>query len=536
MMGELKFAAEIVSDAGGAMLPLGRTQDFPGQRRKSPCSSAEIAANSRSSAASLVRGRGSCASPFRVMAIVFAALLLGSSAEAGLRAGAATSNITPSMGVRLDGTILQVGPAKGVHDELHARCLVIDDGEERVAIVVCDNTMIAQFVLDDAKAIIERQSGLVANRVLISATHTHSAPRAIGISDEPEDKAYLKFMARRIADGVQRAINNLAPAEIGWGGTDAPEFVHNRRWFVEGNEKTANPFGRKGEPVRMNPGRNGLVKPAGPVDAELFILSVRHADGRPMALLANYGLHYIGGIPRGVVSADYFGVFADHVQELLMADRQDPPFVGIMSNGTSGDINAINFKGERQRFKAYERMIQVGRALADKAVAVCRGIEHRSDLTLDMREVELPLKIRKPDAARLKWAEPLYASGQSKFDGGKRLTRPEVYAREAMHLKDYPDVARIKLQAIRIGDLGIGSIPCEVFAETGLGIKDSSPTKATFTIELANGFWGYLPTPQQHQWGGYETWPARSSCLEIQAEPKIRKAVLGMLEEMHAGR
>ncbi len=450
------------------------------------------------------------------------------------RAGAATSVTTPGEGVRLDGTIMQIGPVKSVHDDLHARCLVLDDGRERLAIVVCDNTMISQAVLDDAKAIIARNSGLPSNRVLVSATHTHSAPRAIGISDTPPDRAYLKFLARRIAEGVQAAIDNLAPAEIGWGGTDVPDFVNNRRWFVEGNEKTANPFGTKGEVVRMNPGSKGLIKPAGPTDPELFIVSVRHADGRPMALLANYSLHYIGGIPGGVVSADYFGVFAGRVGELLKAGGQEPPFVGIMSNGTSGDINGIDFTKPRQRYKVYGRMTQVAHAVADKALEVYGGIRHRSDVTLDMREVELPLKIRKPDAARLTWARPLFTSGQAKFDVGKRLSRPEIYAREAMFLKDYPDVVKIKLQALRIGDLGIGAIPCEVFAETGLAIKSGSPTKGTFSIELANGFYGYLPTPEQHGWGGYETWPARSSCLEIQAEPKIRKAVLGMMREMDA--
>lgn len=476
--------------------------------------------------------------PIAAFAIALPTMDVRAAEKRVFRAGAAASNITPSMGVRLDGTIMQIGPAKGVHDELHARCLVLDDGKERLAIVVCDNTMIAQFVMDDAKAQIEKRSGLAANRVLISATHTHSAPRAIGISDLPEDRAYLKFMAGRIADGVQRAINNLAPATIGWGGGNKPDFVHNRRWFVEKAAQGANPFGAKGEVVKMNPGRKGLVKPAGPVDPELFVLSVQHADGRPMALLANYGLHYIGGIPSGVVSADYFGVFADRIQELLKADRQDPPFVGIMSNGTSGDVNANNLgsPAPTKRFQAYERMTEVAYSLADEALRVYRTIEHQEFVDLGMREVELPLKIRKPDAARLKWAEPIHQIGQAKFDARKRLTRPEVYAREAMHLKNYPDVAAIKLQAIRIGDLGITAIPCEVFAETGLGIKEKSPFKSTFTIELANGFYGYLPTAEQHRWGGYETWEARSSCLEVPAEGKIRSTVLGLLGELAKGR
>jgi hypothetical protein len=82
---------------------------------------------------------------------------------------------------------------------------------------------------------------------------------------------------------------------------------------------------------------------------------------------------------------------------------------------------------------------------------------------------------------------------------------------------------------LRIGDLGIAAVPCEVFAATGLEIKASSPLKPTFLIELANGYNGYLPTPEQHAWGGYETWPARSSYLEVDAAPRIRDGVLDLL-------
>jgi hypothetical protein len=95
---------------------------------------------------------------------------------------------------------------------------------------------------------------------------------------------------------------------------------------------------------------------------------------------------------------------------------------------------------------------------------------------------------------------------------------------------------QIPLQAIRIGDIGIAACPCEVFAETGLAIKKQSPLKHTFTMELANGFGGYLPTPQQHTWGGYETWPARSSHLEIEAEPKIRSKLLSLLQQAAGSR
>ncbi|MCB1087689.1 MAG: hypothetical protein KDM63_11635, partial [Verrucomicrobiae bacterium] len=118
-----------------------------------------------------------------------------------------------------------------------------------------------------------------------------------------------------------------------------------------------------------------------------------------------------------------------------------------------------------------------------------------------------------------------------------RLTRPQVYAREAMELANYPETVTIPLQALRIGDLAITAIPNEVFAETGLAIKAQSPFPSeTFTIELANGSFGYLPSAQQHQWGGYETWPARSSLLEVEAETKIRETVLGLLGRLKAPR
>jgi len=88
------------------------------------------------------------------------------------------------------------------------------------------------------------------------------------------------------------------------------------------------------------------------------------------------------------------------------------------------------------------------------------------------------------------------------------------------------------IQAMRIGDLGIAAIPCEVFAETGLAIKQQSPFQQTFTIELANGYNGYLPTPEQHKLGGYETWRARSSYLETDAAPKILDTVMALFARL----
>jgi hypothetical protein len=140
--------------------------------------------------------------------------------------------------------------------------------------------------------------------------------------------------------------------------------------------------------------------------------------------------------------------------------------------------------------------------------------------------------VRRPTPERLAWAEKTWAAVADK---SKLTNRRDIYARETVEVAKYPDTLPIKLQAIRIGTLGITSAPCEVFAKTGLQIKERSALRETFTIELANGHGGYLPTPPDHELGGYETWLARSSFLEVDASEKIRDELLRLLAKVAAG-
>ena len=112
-------------------------------------------------------------------------------------------------------------------------------------------------------------------------------------------------------------------------------------------------------------------------------------------------------------------------------------------------------------------------------------------------------------------------------------TREEIFGREAVKLVAYPDTVNLMPQAIRIGSLGIRAVPCEVFAAIGLELKATSPVKPSFTVSLANGYNGYLPSVADHQWGGYETWRARSSYLEVEAAPKIVAALEAMMAELN---
>jgi hypothetical protein len=446
-----------------------------------------------------------------------------------LRAGAAKADITLPLGGVNGGVILRGSPVRQIHDELYARCLVLDDGSTQLAFVVCDLRMICRELVDRAKSLAAAALGWPASHLLVAATHTHAAPGLVNIQNAEIDRWYADFVVVRIADAIRRAAAQLAPARIGWGSVKKPEHVFNRRYKVQPGKAPPDPFGQSRDGVVTNPpAALALQEPAGTVDPELSVVSVQGADGRPLAVLANYGLHYVGGYSPDSVSADYFAVFAERIGQLLGADSDGAPFVGIMSNGASGDVNNVDPQHRGERNPPWQKMQQVAENLGQSAAQVCNAMEYRSSVRLRVATRELELAVRQPDASRLAWARQVVAGIKDK----NKLSRPEVYADEALALAAGEDRVSIPLQAIRIGELGIAAAPCEVFAETGLEIKRDSPLKPTFLIELANGYGGYLPTREQHALGGYESWPARSSFLEVDAASKIRDGLLNLLNEL----
>ncbi|WP_169979434.1 neutral/alkaline non-lysosomal ceramidase N-terminal domain-containing protein [Tautonia rosea] len=449
----------------------------------------------------------------------------GQEGDRVFRAGAATSNITPPLGEPIVGN-WNAPPATHVHDELHARCLVLDDGETRIAIVLCDNVGIARDVLDVARILAEESSGIPGQHILLASTHTHSATPARGLDRlAPMDdlSGYPAFLARRIADGVVRASANLEPARIGWGRAEVPGQVFNRRWFLNPDREILNPFGGT-DRVKMNPPRAtpDLREPAGPTDPEVVFLSVQAVDGRPIALLANYSLHYVGGVPSGHVSADYFGVFAERIGQLLDADRVDPPFVGVMSNGTSGDINNIDFRATGQRLEPYEKIRQVADEVAEAVHQAHQSVTFHSWVPLGAVTRELTLAARVPDEELRDFAQRTLAKPE---EAPRDHPLERIYAERVLRAVDAPEEVSILLQAVRIGGVGIAAIPFEVFVETGLELKARSPFEQTFTIELANGSYGYLPTPRHHDLGGYETWFGTNR-VERDASERIRDGIL----------
>ena len=437
------------------------------------------------------------------------------------RAGAAVVDITPEeLPVLVVGGFLS-RTANQITDRLYARCLVMDNGSTRVALTVVDSCVLPADLLDETKRQATKVTKIPSERMMISATHTHTAPATMGGLGTDADPKYPAFLIPRLVEVMRLAEQRLAPARAGSTAVADFEHTHCRRWVLRPNCIGTDPFGSRTVRAMMHPGYQSPrhVGPAGPVDPCLTLLAIQSLKGKPIALLANYSQHYYGGVKA--ISADYYGRFVQRIGQMVAGD--DPQFVAMMSQGTSGDLHWMDYSqpAKPRDIDAYAD------AVAQVAYGAYQKIKYQEQPSLAMCQRIITLKRRVPDEARLAWARKVLAE----MPNPTPRNRTEVYAREQVYLHEDP-VRPMKLQALRVGELGITAIASEVYGITGLKIKLQSPLVPTMNIELANGEEGYIPPPEQHALGGYTTWPARSAALQVEAEPTIVASLLEMLEEV----
>lgn len=451
---------------------------------------------------------------------------LASVARGEFRAGAAVVDVTPlKLPVLVNGGMLSRSLDK-VNTPVNARALALSDGRTTLAIVVADSCMLPRPLLDEAKALASQRTGIPRERILISATHTHSAPASMGCLGTDEDPDYVPFVREKLVEAIAAAVARLEPAQVGFGRADAAEFTALRRWIRRPDRIAEDPFGNRTVRANMHAGRNwdDVTGESGPEDPELSLISIQARDGRPLAVLGNFSMHYYGDKD---ISADYFGLFAEGLKTRIAPDGA---FVGILSHGCSGDIWRRDYTRPESEWNAKQTIHEYTADLLEIAFAAYARIEHRSDVDLAMAERRMTLKYRVPDQQRLEWARKIVAG----MEGNIPKNQVEVYAREQIILHERQET-EIVLQALRIGDIAIATTPNETYAITGLKIKAASPLDRTMVIELANGGDGYIPPPEQHLFGGYNTWAARSAGLEVAAEPKIAEACIELVEAV-AGR
>ena len=458
-----------------------------------------------------------------LLLIIFASetALLGANGSV-FKAGAAVIDITPTeLPVRVLGSFLE-RTANSIAERIGARSIALDDGKTCIAMVVVDSCMLPRELIDKAKEIAFEKTGIPTDHILVAATHTHSAPAAMGGLGCRADDKYPDLLVPKIAEAIEAAVKNLAPSRIGWTVVDVPEYTHCRRWVLRTDKIRNDPFGQRTVHAHMHPGYQNpdFVSPAGPVDTGLTILSIQSLKGRPIAVMANYSQHYKGAEP---ISGDYYTRFARMIEEMIAGGDNKPQVVGIMSQGTSGDLHWMDYSKPARDMGLDE----YAKALADIVHEEYTKIKYFDWVPLAMVERKIKFRRRTPDAERLAWARQV----KSQIQGPIARNQKEVYALEAIYLHEEP-IRELKLQVLRIGDLGICAIPNEVYGITGIKLKEQSPFRTHFNMELANGSEGYIPPPFQHKLGGYTTWPARTAGLQEQAEPVIAENLLEMLEEV----
>jgi len=467
--------------------------------------------------------------PAVLLSITIAAWASTSPASAaGLRAGVAVEDITPPVGMRVGGGYSSP-IATGVHDPLLVRAIVLEDGGERAALVVCDLTGVFLPVTDRARAEASKATGIPAAHIIISATHTHGAPqyagpirdiehaRAIaeGGKDPREPIDYQALVAERCARAIVRAHAGLRPVAIEVGHAEPRGLAFNRRFHMKDGF------------VRFNPGKKNpnIVRAAGPIDEDLPILLLREPGdgGRPVASVVAFALH-VATFGNGQWGADFPG----HL-EAGLRDKFGPEFVSVFGEGTAGDINHIDVSTDRPQPSATEPA-RIGKALADAVLAAVPSLRPVEAPALRAANARVNLPIQKVTDEQIARATDVYLR--------KVTPTPDFYllveSHRVLEARDrrrlFGDREPAEVQAIRLGaDTAVVSLPHEVFVEVGLAIKKGSPFRHTFVLSLAEDADFYVPTRRAFAEGSYEvvTCPLEPGCGEALAD-----AAVGLLRRL----
>lgn len=404
------------------------------------------------------------------------------------RAGAAVVDITPPVGISLAGS-LTGRAAKSILDPLHARAVVLEAGGTRIAFLLLDLIALNNDDTARARAAAAEAANLPLENVCVSCTHTHSAPCTLTFFQSVREAAYVETVIQRAGEAARTAAGRLQPARAAWANGWESRAGFNRRYHL------------KDGTVKTNPGyaNPNVLRPAGPTDPQIPMLLIESTAGRPLAVIANFSLHYIGDRPGDTVSADYFGVFAN-----LLRERNGAECVALLTHGASGDVNNVDVSQKPPPRQPGERSREVAGWIADQVLACWTKAKFEERVTIAATQNIYRQRVRKPAGAEIEESRR-----QSENETLPLLDR--LYAKERLALLQWPDEIPMVIQSLRVGGFAASTFPGEVFCRFGLDLKHASPFPVTAFIELANGYSGYTPTRADYDLGGYETQLARSA-------------------------
>lgn len=279
-----------------------------------------------------------------LLVVLFASTLPAQ--ETQLLAGLARVDITPTtLGPMFGYSNRKCGPATGVHDPLYAKVLVLQAGENRVAIVTMDLGSI------ESKTLLSRvASELKIPVVLLSVSHTHSGPAFLPSSlRTTEPSPYLAELEGKLFGAIRQASESMFPAQLAIGRGEIRLGYNRLLMRDDGRARTL---------------FDNLQRvPYGPVDPEFVLLRVSDMEGKAKALMVHYTAHpVVLGTTNCLYSADYPGVLQSRIEAAM------PGVQAMFVQGAAGTTNPL-FQGRTGDQEAdFKTMTTMGNILADEVL------------------------------------------------------------------------------------------------------------------------------------------------------------------------
>src|SRR5271166_1292879 len=293
-----------------------------------------------------------------------------------LRAGAARVKLEPPGGLAMLGYDNRVGPNIGVHDDLAAQALVLDDGATKVAIVGVDLLALGVRIADDIRDRVATRTGIRADSILVCATHTHSAPafnifatpRVDAKPTEGRDLEWERALPEKIASAIVQAHENLEPATLHAATANFTLGIHRRLIRPHRQVQTA-------------------ANRSGPADAEVMALGVYRSDATPIAFVLNYPCHGVVLCEDNLLySRDWPGFAMDEIEGATGSATGTRP-ISLFIQGATGNVDPHS----RGNFEVAE---QHGRAMGRAAFDALQCAPSLSEARIAARRIALNLKLK----------------------------------------------------------------------------------------------------------------------------------------------
>lgn len=429
-----------------------------------------------------------------------------------MKAGFYEANITPPLGDYIWGYYV---PHFGedVDDELFAKALVVEDKGEIAAFVCIDSCILPVEMHDAVTKRIYEYTGIPADRVCLSANHTH---KGASISDAPEigcyaDKIYKDVCFRKTADAVILAYKRMKEVTVTFDTVQVPGFAHNRTSVMaDGTYRTW--IADETKEVSKLSGEDNT-----------FTFMTFKSEGKPIGSLSSFPLHQDSTGHEGFYSGDYASAISTNLKE-----KYGSNFVSLFLIGTCGDINHVDHKVENRPddYTRYHRL--VGKKLAESAVPFIENSTNYVGEGVSVIKELVTFKKRVPDMDTI-LSELSTIDLVSEVEGMCRRNYTNYLA------TNKTDKVDLYLQCITIGDVCIHILPGEIFVDIGLEIKEKSPYERCVVVENSNSYCGYIPTKSAFIGKNdllYETSLAIHSCLVPEAADLITEKSLELANKL----